>query len=584
MNEVKNASLKQDSIDLPENSVWQHRFLVLEQNYNQLKDNHAQLKGDYAQLKDDHSKVICQLSFSVQTIEVLHKEVQTLKDEIARLKGTSSRPKLPPNRLESGGGTSGGKKGGTSDRGKHPRKNKTGLHFHRKVRLKPENLPEGAKYKDSHKYDVQDIVCHAFNTRYVIERWQLPDGTYVYGELPSHIQGHYGAVLRAYVLQLAHAGRMTEDLILEHLKSCKVAISAGQLSKMLTEGHEAFHIEKEEILRVAVESGQIQTDDVGTRHKARNCYTNVICGEFFVYLTTTSSKSRLNFLQILAQGRKEYRFNEDALEYLSVHKGAEKLTQALRIRGDFVIQTEEPEKVFANEIGYLSDAEMRWMIEAGLFASLIEHGVPRDLHIHSDDAGQFELFKNSLCWIHEERHYRKLVPAHPTIVVEVEKVRDGIWQLYQGLKAYKENPTETERIRLFEAFDDLFRPKTPSAYRIINDRLALTYAKRDRLLYVLNCPATPLHNNLSEIGGRGAKIKSKISGGTRTDEGRRAWDTFGSLNLTCRRLGIHFYEYLVDRFLDANKIARLGAIIREKLQSVVPRNIVNDLAIALHVA
>lgn len=79
-----------------------------------------------------------------------------------------------------------------------------------------------------------------------------------------------------------------------------------------------------------------------------------------------------------------------------------------------------------------------------------------------------------------------------------------------------------------------------------NDRLNLTYAKKDRLLFVLECPSTPLHNNLSETGGRGAKVKSKISGGTRSDEGRQAWDTFGSLNLTCRRLGICFYEYLMD--------------------------------------
>ncbi len=117
-----------------------------------------------------------------------------------------------------------------------------------------------------------------------------------------------------------------------------------------------------------------------------------------------------------------------------------------------------------------------------------------------------------------------------------------------------------------------------------NDRLALTYAKRDRLLVVLDHPTTPLHNNLSEIGGRGAKVKSKISGGTRSDLGRRAWDTFGSLNLTCRRLGISFYDFLMDRLLGFNRIVRLGDAIGERIQSVVTRNAVNDLAIVLNVA
>ena len=92
-------------------------------------------------------------------------------------------------------------------------------------------------------------------------------------------------------------------------------------------------------------------------------------------------------------------------------------------------------------------------------------------------------------------------------------------------------------------------------------------------------------------GGLGAKVKSKISGGTRSEEGRRAWDTFASLNLTCRRLGICFYAYLMDRFLGLGIIAQLGTIVRERskpgniivsdgdvatLNIFAPRKIVND--------
>ena len=207
------------------------------------------------------------------------------------------------------------------------------------------------------------------------------------------------------------------------------------------------------------------------------------------------------------------------------------------------------------------------LTEAGLFASLIEHGVPKDLNIHSDDAAQFEIFKQSLCWIHEERHYRKLIPSHPEFAVELEKVRAAIWQLYQDLKAYKQAPSELAKKQISDAFDALFKPANPTPYSVLNDRLRLTYAKKDRLLFVLECPATPLHNNLSETGGRGAKVKSKISGGTRSEEGRRAWDTFGSLHLTCRRLGICFHDFLMDRFLNLGKIARLGAIIRARMKT-----------------
>jgi hypothetical protein len=537
----------------PKDDFWHQQFLLLQQ--------------EHMSFQQEHMRSLNQLSIALQSIASLGEEIQILKDEIARLKGTSPRPNLPPGRLEGSGGGGSGGTGGKPGRGKHPRRKKTGLNFHKEQRLKPDNIPADAIFKGTRKYDVQNIVCQAYNTRYIIERWQLPDGTYIEGQLPTHVQGHYGAELRAHVLTLAYSCRVTEELILDQLHRYKIAISAGQLHTMLTEEHDDYHTEKATILEAALESGKIQTDEVGTRHQGKNCYTNVICNEFFVYLTTTSSKSRINFLNILAQGRNEYRFNQDAHDYLAVHKGTERLIQSLQIRKDFVITTEDPEKAFLEELGYLNAIEIRLMTEAGLFASLIEHGVPRDLNIHSDDAGQFEIFKQSLCWIHEERHYRKLIPAHPDMVVEIERVRHAMWQIYKDLKVYKEAPNEQERIRLAQSFDRLFNPEQPTPYQILKDRLSLTYAKRDRLLFVLENPTTPLHNNLSEAGGRGAKVKSKISGGTRSDEGRRAWDTFGSLNLTCRRLGICFYEYLMDRFLDLKEIANLGDIIRERTKA-----------------
>jgi hypothetical protein len=540
----------------------------LQQQFFLLQQNHSHLQKQHTHLQQQHAHVLNQMSVALQSINEQATEIQNLKDEIARLKGTSPRPKLPPSRLEgSGGGTGGSKGDGKPGRGKHPRKNKTGLRFHQHERLKPDNIPDGAIFKGTRKYDVQNIVCQAYNTRYIIERWKLPDGTYLEGQLPAYVQGHYGSELRAHVLTLAYSCRMPEELILEQLHRYNIAISAGQLHEMLTEGHENYHAEKEDVLKAALQSGRIQTDDVGTRHQGKNCYTNVICNEFFVYLTTTDSKSRINFLKILAQGRNEYRFNQDAHDYLAVRKGAEKLLQALKMRGELVINTDNPEKAFKNELGYLNAIEIRLMTESGLLASLIEHGIPRELHIHSDDAGQFEIFEPSLCWIHEERHYRKLIPVHFEMAAEIDRIRDDMWQLYQDLKVYKTAPSEEERSRLAQAFDSLFKPEKPTSYQILNDRLALTYAKRDRLLFVLAHPKTPLHNNLSEIGGRGSKVKSKISGGTRSDEGRRAWDTFGSLNLTCRRLGICFCDYLMDRFLGCKKISRLGDIIRDRVKA-----------------
>jgi len=42
-------------------------------------------------------------------------------------------------------------------------------------------------------------------------------------------------------------------------------------------------------------------------------------------------------------------------------------------------------------------------------------------------------------------------------------------------------------------------------------------------------------------------IKRKISNGTRTDDGTKAWEVFLSLLDTCRKNEVSFYDYLCDR-------------------------------------
>ena len=59
--------------------------------------------------------------------------------------------------------------------------------------------------------------------------------------------------------------------------------------------------------------------------------------------------------------------------------------------------------------------------------------------------------------------------------------------------------------------------------------------------------------------------KRKISGGTRSDEGRRCRDTFASLKKTCRKLGISFWQYLTDRLNGGESaIAPLPEIIAKR--------------------
>ena len=91
------------------------------------------------------------------------------------------------------------------------------------------------------------------------------------------------------------------------------------------------------------------------------------------------------------------------------------------------------------------------------------------------------------------------------------------------------------------------------------------------MLRVLERPEVPLHTNLSEGHLRDYVKKRKISGGTRSELGRQARDTFASLKKTCRELGVNFWAYLQDRVRGAGQIPRLAEMIRREAEEMAAR-------------
>ena len=82
---------------------------------------------------------------------------------------------------------------------------------------------------------------------------------------------------------------------------------------------------------------------------------------------------------------------------------------------------------------------------------------------------------------------------------------------------------------------------------------------------MLDRPDVPLHTNGSETDIRDYVKKRKVSGGTRSNEGRKCRDTFASLNKTCRKLGVSFWGYLTDRVSGTNRIPALSELVRQRL-------------------
>ncbi len=89
----------------------------------------------------------------------------------------------------------------------------------------------------------------------------------------------------------------------------------------------------------------------------------------------------------------------------------------------------------------------------------------------------------------------------------------------------------------------------------------MTRAKKEELLVVLEHPEVPLHNNAAELGARQRVRKRDVSFGPRTQEGKKAWDTFMSLAATPKKLGVSFYQYIHDRVTETNQLPALADLI-----------------------
>lgn len=131
---------------------------------------------------------------------------------------------------------------------------------------------------------------------------------------------------------------------------------------------------------------------------------------------------------------------------------------------------------------------------------------------------------------------------------------------------YAVKPDETKKTELNIRFDAIFTQKTN--FSTLNQVLKRLHSNKAELLQVLEHPQTPLHTNGSESDIREQVIRKKISGGTRSDIGRQCRDTFLSVKKTCRKLGVSFWHYLLDRTAGTNSIAPLPVLIRQHAEAV----------------
>src|SRR5262245_38476493 len=478
----------------------------------------------------------------------LQRMVAALRDEIARLKGGPRRPNLKPSGMERG--TEPRPPGSSSDK-KRPRgSTRSKLTIHEERTVKVAAPPRGSRLKGYTSFVVQDLVIRPHAVNFRCERWQTANGGIITAPLPVGIEGHFGPQLRRFVLAQYHQGQMTVPRLVTLLRDLGIFISNRQVVRLLIEGQDGFLTEARGVLRAGLSSAAwITVDDTGARHKATNGFCTQIGNAHFAWFGSTASKSRLNFLELLRAGHDDYVINAEGLAYMRERALASHVMARL---------TEHPDRYFADQKSWNAHLERLGIsalkvnpdpvmvaTEGALWGSIKAHGFLSNTVIVSDDAGQFNVGRHGLCWVHTERLIHKLDTFTDENRAAQATVRELIWSFYRDLKAYRCAPTSQRRAALRARFDRIFRRKT--GFVTLDRLLARLHANKPELLMVLDRPEIPLHTNGSENDIRCHVTRRKVSGGTRSDVGRDCRDAFLGLVKTCAKLDIAFWHYLGAR-------------------------------------
>ncbi len=354
---------------------------------------------------------------------------------------------------ETAGATGGKRKGRRGAKGSKLTRDETRI-------LKPDSLPEGARFKGYEDFIVQDIVILPWTVRYRRERWLLPSGETVVAALPKGVAGHFGPNLKRFVVSQYHQGQVTIPRLTAQLTGLGVEISKRRIVRLLSIVQDAFLQENMDVLRAGLASASwLTVDDTGARHKARNSFCTHIGNDCFAFFATTGSKSRLNFLALLRAGRDDYVINRAALDYMREHN----LPLAPIARFGDAEQRFAGRKAFMGHLQKLGLTDLtvqpdpvQIATEAALWGSIAEQGLLEGTVIVSDGAGQFRIAEHALCWVHAERLIHKLDTFCTAHVQAKERIRARIWRLYKDLKAYRQAPTQRRARHLERRFDAIF--------------------------------------------------------------------------------------------------------------------------------
>jgi hypothetical protein len=498
-------------------------------------------------------------------------ENQRLRDEINRLKGEQGRPMIKSNQPQppSTDHSSEQERRKPKAWSKGRKMDRIPMDREQVMQVDPACLPPDAQFKGYEDVVVQDVRFCTDNVLFHKEKFYSPaqQQTYV-ASLPPGYRGQFGPGIKSLALVFYYGAQMSEPKVAELLRSVGVQISDGQVSNLLIKDHAVFHAEKDALYRAGLMSSPWQhLDDTSTRVNGQNGYCHIVCNPLYTAYFTTAAKDRRTIIDVLTNHRpRRFLVNAEALSALeALGLSMVRRRQLEQLPWDVGMDEGTMQAQLEASLPGLGPQQRKWLLDATAVAAYhAELECPVVRLLVCDDAPQFTLVTEelALCWVHEGRHYKKLMPYLPRHRALVEAFVQRFWTYYDQLLAYRERPTSAEAARLEGEFDALF--STLTGYKALDERIAKTQAKKGCLLMVLTHPEIPLHNNPAELGARARVRKRDVSFGPRTHEGAKAWDTFMTLAETATKLGVSFYHYIHDRISGTYQIPALADIIAER--------------------
>jgi hypothetical protein len=310
-------------------------------------------------------------------------------------------------------------------------------------------------------------------------------------------------------------------------------------------------------------------DDTGARVNGVNYVNHILCNPFYTAYFTRKGKDRLTLLEIISRQPLAFLLNDQTIDLLNDLGLSAKQQQRLQplvnnqpLSRDQIDQ--QLKQLFPDPTKQSTNRQR--ILEAAALTAFHQQGSSPFPILICDDAPQFKKLTDylGLCWIHEGRHYKKLKPLVNLHQQSIDRILDQFWDYYHELLDYKQSPSSEKAERLSAQFDTLFSRKTD--YGALDDRLALTLAKKEELLLVLQFPDIPLHNNPAELGAREQTRRRDINLQNKNEKGVEAKDTLMTITATARKLGVNLYGYIYDRVSRAFKLPSLASRIVQKSQ------------------